>query len=187
MPHIVIDARGIRPIAFDGDEVEPLLDDQFARDALAHPVEFGSAVACLAEQHDARVADPFEQRGKIDGIDRAERLGRVGNLLDQLLLGAGACRRRVTDASRLRLCPSFFAEQRNKSYIGEVFAAIFVFRDPRHPHQFLNVQVRTYRDHQPTADFQLLFERLGDRRATGCDYDRVVGCMLRPTLRPVTV
>ena len=90
-------------------------------------------------------------------------------------------------AGRLRLCPSFLAEQRNKSHIGEVFAAIFVLRDPRHPHQFLNVRVRTNRDHQPAADFQLVFERLRNRRTAGRDYDCIVRRVLRPTLRPVTV
>ena len=128
MPHIMIDARGIRPIALDGDEAEPLLDDQLARDALAHPIEFRGAMGCLAEQYDARVADPFEQRDEIDRVDRAERLGRVGDPIGQLFFADGACRRRVANAGRLRLLgrPSFLAEQRNKSHIGEVFAAIFV-------------------------------------------------------------
>ena len=71
MPNIVVDARGIRPITFDGDEAEPLLDDQFARDALAHPIEFRGAMGRLAEQHDARIANPFKQRAEIDCVDRA--------------------------------------------------------------------------------------------------------------------
>ena len=40
VPHIMIDARGVGPVAFDGDEVEALLQNQFARDRLAHAVEF---------------------------------------------------------------------------------------------------------------------------------------------------
>ena len=60
MPHVMIDARGIRPVALDGDEAEPLLDNQLAGDALAHPVKFRSAVGCLAEQDDPRIADPFQ-------------------------------------------------------------------------------------------------------------------------------
>ena len=72
MPNIIVDACRIRPIAFDGDKAEPLLDDQFARDALTHPIEFRGPMRRLAEQHDARVAHPFEQRAKIDFVDRAE-------------------------------------------------------------------------------------------------------------------
>jgi hypothetical protein len=65
----------------------------------------------------------------------------------------------VANAGRLRRLgrPPFLAEQRDKSHIGEVFAAIFTLRNPSHPHQFLDVLVRTHRDHQPTADFQLIF------------------------------
>ena len=96
---------------------------------------------------------------EIDRVDRAERLGRVGDPLDQLFFADGACRRRVANAGRLRLLgrPPFLAEQRNKSHIGKVFTAIFALRNPRHPHQFLDVLVRTHRDHQPAADFQLVF------------------------------
>ena len=98
MPNIVVDACSIRPIAFDGDKAEPLLDDQFARDALTHPIEFRGPMRRLAEQHDARVAHPFEQRAKIDFIDRAERLGRVSNAFDQLFVTARDCRRRAANA-----------------------------------------------------------------------------------------
>ena len=49
MPNVVIDTRGIRPVALDGNKMETLLDDQFARDALAHAIEFGSAVSGLAQ------------------------------------------------------------------------------------------------------------------------------------------
>jgi hypothetical protein len=99
------------------------------------------------------------ERDEIDGVDRAERLGRVGNPLDQLFFADGACRRCVANAGRLRRIgrPPFLAEQRNKSHIREVFAAIFTLRNPSHPHQFLDVRVRTHRDDQPAADFQLAF------------------------------
>jgi hypothetical protein len=159
MPHIVIDARGIRPIAFDGDEAEPLLEYQFARDALAHPIEFRGAMGRLAEQHHARVADPFKERTEIDGVDRAEGLSRVGDLFDQPFFTGGDCQRRAENAGRLRLlgCPSFFAEQRNKSHIGEIFTAIFALRNPRHPHELLDPRVGPHRDHQPAADFELVF------------------------------
>ena len=83
VPHVMIDARGIRPVRLDGNKAKALLDDQIARDPFAHPVEFGSAVGCLAEQHDARRPDPFHQRIEIDGLDRGERFRGVGELSDQ--------------------------------------------------------------------------------------------------------
>ena len=100
---------------------------------------------------------------KIDLVDRAEWLGRVSNAFDQLFVAARDCRRRAANAGRLRLLrrPSFFTEQRNKSHIGEIFAAIFVLRNPRHPHQFLGALVRAHRDHQPAADFQLVLQKSG--------------------------
>ena len=75
MPHIMIDARGIRPVALNGDEAEPLLDYQLAGDAIAHPVEFRSAVGCLAEQDDTGIADPFQQRAEIGSV-RSKRTAR---------------------------------------------------------------------------------------------------------------
>ena len=52
----------------------------------------------LAEQHDARLVDPFEQRPEIDRVDRAEWLGRVSNAFDQLFVTACDCRRRAANA-----------------------------------------------------------------------------------------
>src|SRR6185369_4239085 len=36
MPHIVVDAGSVRPVAFDGNEGKSLFLDELARDALAH-------------------------------------------------------------------------------------------------------------------------------------------------------
>ena len=74
MPDIVVDTRGIRPIAFDGDKAKALLYDQFARDPLAHPIEFRGSMRRFAEQHDACIADSFKQRAEIDCVDRVEWL-----------------------------------------------------------------------------------------------------------------
>ena len=66
MPHVVIDARGVRPIALDGDEIKPLAFDQLARDPLPHAIELGRSVRRLAEQHDARIADSLQHRLEVD-------------------------------------------------------------------------------------------------------------------------
>lgn len=70
MPHIMINARGIGPIRFNGDEAKSLLDDQFARNALPHPIEFRGAVGRLAEKDDARRSDPVHQWIEIHLVDR---------------------------------------------------------------------------------------------------------------------
>ena len=49
------------------------------------------------------------------------------------------------------------------------------------------MQIRTYRDHQPAADFKLVFERFGNRRAAGGDNDRVIGRVRRPAARAIAM
>jgi hypothetical protein len=48
---------------------KPLLHDQLTRNPIAHPVEFGRPVACLADQHDPRVADPGQQPIELGGFN----------------------------------------------------------------------------------------------------------------------
>ena len=102
MPNIMVDARGIRPIAFDGDEAESLLDDQFARDALAHPIEFRGAMRRFAEQHDARVADSFAAADQ-DRPCRSSRTVRLASaivLISISSLAAIVCRRAANAGRR---------------------------------------------------------------------------------------
>ena len=74
VPDIMVDARGIRPIAFDGDEVESLFVDERTRDLLAQPIELRGAVRRLADEHDASLADAAHERVKVDEVDGPERL-----------------------------------------------------------------------------------------------------------------
>ncbi len=74
MPDVVIDPRGVRPVALDGDKGEPFPLDQLARNSRPHAIELGRAVRRLAEKHDPRVADPPQQRCQVRGIDRIEPL-----------------------------------------------------------------------------------------------------------------
>ena len=53
----MIDTRSVWPVALDGDKMETFLGDQFARDAVAHAIEFGSAMRGLAQQHNPRIAN----------------------------------------------------------------------------------------------------------------------------------
>ena len=65
---VAVDAVGVRPVALDRDGGEALLADQALRDPGALAVELVRAVAGLAEQHDARVADQLEQRVVVAGV-----------------------------------------------------------------------------------------------------------------------
>ena len=65
MPHVVIDARRVRPVPFDRDERESFAFDQLAGDSRAHAVELRGAMRGFADQHDARVTDALQQRREI--------------------------------------------------------------------------------------------------------------------------
>ena len=91
--HVTVDARRVRPIAFDGNEVEALAFDEFARNACAHPIELRSAVGCLPKEHDPGVPDAIEQGRQVRGFDGFEPFASAGD---------GTCQQRVSRPS-LRL------------------------------------------------------------------------------------
>ena len=72
--HVAADAIGVGPVTLDRHGGEPELLDQPARDPRALAVELVGAVACLAEQHEARIADPLEQRVVV-AVGAVQRLG----------------------------------------------------------------------------------------------------------------
>ena len=80
MSHVVIDPRGVRPVALDGHKSE------VARDALAHPVKFRRAMGGLTEQHDSCVADAREQWVQLCGFDCVEWFAAIRDGLGQCLV-----------------------------------------------------------------------------------------------------
>ena len=58
---VTVDAIRVGPVGLDGDRIEALLPDQPLGDLGAFPVELVRTVRRLADQHEAGVADPFEQ------------------------------------------------------------------------------------------------------------------------------
>src|SRR5581483_11017548 len=56
------DSIAVGPVALDGDEGEPLLRDQPPAQPFTPAVILVRAVRCLADQHEARVADLLDQR-----------------------------------------------------------------------------------------------------------------------------
>src|SRR6185437_13203171 len=72
--HIVIDARGIRPITLDGDEAKSLLLDQLARDPLTHAIKLRRSMRGFAQENHACVTDPAQHGFEIDGLDRCKFL-----------------------------------------------------------------------------------------------------------------
>ncbi len=118
---VAIDCRGIGPVCLDGDRGEPAPRDQLLGDAGPHPIELGGAVRRLAEQHDARVADPADQRVELDVLDPADRLGALRDQLRYKRRSRGRARcaqwprvaRRPRAAGRARIAgigPTVFAD-----------------------------------------------------------------------------
>ena len=180
MPDVVVDARGIRPIALDGDEGKSLVLDQLARDPLAHAVELRGAVRRLADENHARIADPLQHRCEVERLDGRELLAAARNRLRQRAI------------PRLGLAlpggrPPFRAHQRHEADVRELLRGVFVLGHASHPDQFLEAPIGAHGNHQATADLELRLQRLRDLRPAGCDDDRIVGSVIRPAERPVGV
>ena len=79
------------------------------------------------------------------------------------------------------------ADERNKSNIGQVLAIVSILTNTGDADQLLHPRIAPNWNDQPTADFELLFQRFGNFRATGGDNDAVIGCMFRPSLGPIFV
>ena len=113
----------------------------------------------LAQQHDARRADTIHHRIEIGSFDRWEGFGGIGDFADQRGVRIGNRRQAQRRASlALRIPPALLPDQWNKTDVGNVLAAIFVFRNAGDPDQFLGSRICADRDHQAAADFQLLLE-----------------------------
>ena len=82
---IAVDGRRVRPVRLDGDNAKAVPLDQPFRDCGTGAIEFGRAVAGLAEQDHARVGEAIEDvpEGRI--VDVRQRLGRSADQLRQQL------------------------------------------------------------------------------------------------------
>ena len=75
----MVDPRGVGPVTLDRHKSEILVSDQFARNPIAHPVEFRCSVARFSEQHDPCVANAREQSIQSRGFNRFKRLAGCRN------------------------------------------------------------------------------------------------------------
>ena len=103
----------------------PLFSDQLARNALAHAIELRGAMRCLAEQDDARIANPPKQRFEVGGVYRLELFTGCRNSLGQRApcrFDRGAILRR-DGAARFRR-PAFLAHQWDKTDIRDIFPLV---------------------------------------------------------------
>ena len=188
MPHIMIDAGGIRPVRLDGDEAKSLLDDELARDAFAHPVEF-AMVPCVASPSSTMRASPIRSSSGLRSAFSIEGNGSAASARFRTSVSSDGTDRpqraaRSARAPRLSRQPSFIANQGHETDIGDVFAAIFSVRNADDPDQFLRALIGADRDHQPAADLELLLEQLRNLRSAGGDDDGIVRSMFRPPLVP---
>ena len=86
MPDIMVDTRGIRPIAFDRHKLEAFRRDQLAGDPIAHAIEFRGSMACFTKKHNLCVTDPRHQSIELSRLERFERLAVSCNLLCKRIL-----------------------------------------------------------------------------------------------------
>src|ERR1700722_1147760 len=175
MADILVDSRSIGPIGLDRDEVEALAQNQFLRDARAHPVELRSSVSGLAEQDDLRIGDPIEQRAEVDFVDVIDRLGVFANQFRDRFrrrrpLGQG-------DAGLPALC----ADQWNELHRAKIFFVVSVFTYASYSYETLQPRYFAHRDDKTGTDRELFKKRLRYLRSSCCDYDHVVRRMFGPT------
>src|SRR6185436_17907666 len=92
---IMVDTRGIRPIAFDRHKSEAFLRDQLSCDPIAHAIKFRGSMACFTEKHNLCVTDPRHQSIELSRLERFERLAVSCNLLCKRFFDdSGECRQR---------------------------------------------------------------------------------------------
>lgn len=63
-PHVLVDVSGIRPVGFDGHDVESVLFDQTPGNCCTGAIELAGAMACLAQHHYTGVGVAVEQRSE---------------------------------------------------------------------------------------------------------------------------
>ena len=83
---VAVDAGGVGPVGLDRDDREAVPLDQPPRDRRAGAVEFGRAVAGLAEQDDPRVGEAVEGLGEGGIVDVRQRLGGRGDKIGQVAI-----------------------------------------------------------------------------------------------------
>ncbi len=159
MPDIAVDIGRVGPVRLDRDDVEAVPLDQPPRDRRASAVEFGRAVARLAEQDEAGVAEPVEWRGEAGIIDLRQRLGGI----------AHQCRKRIGHRSR-QPCSPISGTKRTAPRFSSIEAVLAGAGDLD---QILDRARLADRHHQRAADRELALQRLGDMAAARGGEDRV--------------
>ena len=72
---VAVDVRGIRPVALYRDDIETVVFDQPTGDARTRPIEFGGAVAGLANQHHTGIAIAGERYAKFRSFELRQGFG----------------------------------------------------------------------------------------------------------------
>ena len=165
------------PVGAKRREGEAVPFDQPARDRGVSPIELGCAMARLAAQHDAPVAETVEQACERRIIEvRTARPGatRSGNIP---IWPAGL---------PPVLGPAVLADQRHEPDGAKILLGEFGHAAARDLEQLLLALAPPDRDDQPAADRELLLQRVRHGRSAGGHQDRVERRGLRPAERAVT-
>src|SRR5450759_320342 len=88
---VVVDACGVGPIRLDGNDIEPMLLDQAARDRRAGLVKFRRAMARLPKKDEFRIRKTVEECAKlVDLLRRGEGFTKGANKCGRLIRAFGA-------------------------------------------------------------------------------------------------
>jgi hypothetical protein len=120
--YVVADARRIGPVGFDGDELEPAACDELARKTRSHPVKLARSVRRLAEQNQARIADPLDERVDRRGIDIVDWLGCFA---DECREGGGSARPSQFLNDLRVSAPCLLADEGDEPNVGQRLLAVF--------------------------------------------------------------
>jgi len=158
--------------------------DQVPRDCGAGAIEFGSAMAGFAEQHDLAAGKTVEHAAEAGVIEAGQWLGRFGDQLRQSLVPR---RTRLMARRRVPSPIEWVTDQRNEADRAKMLLLERGLRAARQLHQFLRLIGMADRDHQPAADLELCLQRWRDLRSSSGDKDGVEFAAAGPALRSVTV
>ena len=140
----------------------------------------------LPEADHACVADAFEERSQIDRLDVVDALDALVQEMGHRL---GTARGAVREHDRVRRLgrPALRPDERHEADRAEVLADEAPVVLLAQAQQALRLPPLSDRQHEAPPGRELLHERIGHRGCARGNGDRLVGSLLRPAKRPVSL